>query len=261
MELIDTHIHLNFPEFHPDLEAVVERMKTAGVIAAINIGTDAKTSEESVALAERFSWLSAAVGIHPHSAAEVDKQIDTIRSLAKHPKVVAIGEIGLDYFRNEVPAADQVRAFIAQLEIAIKAEKPVILHCRDAYGQVAAVLEDNYIPHLNGRLPGVIHSFTSTPAYAQQFLKLGFYIGINNIVAYPNSTGLQEAVKIIPLDRIVIETDSPYLPPAHLRGTRCEPAYVLEAARKIAELKELPLKQVIDATTANAHRLFKLNHD
>lgn len=258
MNLVDTHIHLNFNEFHPDLEAVVERMQKSGLVAAINIGVDAPSSEESVTLAERFSWLSAAVGIHPHSADKWEAQIDTIKRLARHRKVVAIGEIGLDYYRNEISAADQVTAFKAQLDLAISLEKPVILHCRDSYPQVLAVLTDYYLPRLGGRLPGVVHSFTGTPPQVQQFLKLGFYIGINNIVTYPNSTGLQEAVKMIPLERLLLETDSPYLPPQHLRGERCEPSYVVEAARKVAELKGLSLKQVTDTTTQNAQDLFGL---
>lgn len=261
MKLIDTHIHLNFPAFHSDLESVVDRMREAGVVSAINIGVDDQTSRESVTLAHRFSWLWASVGVHPHSADQIDNQIDTIKSLARDPKVVAIGEIGLDYFKNTVSASDQIKAFIAQLDIAIKVSKPVILHCRDSYAQVISVLEDHYIKDIGDRLPGVVHSFTGTSAYAQRFLKLGLYIGINNIVTYPSSTGLQEAVKIIPLDRILIETDSPYLPPQQLRGERCEPSYVVEAARKIAELKGLSIKQVVEATTANAERLFGVSYE
>lgn len=259
MNLVDTHIHLNFPQFHPDLEGVVDRMQKGGVVSAINIGVDATTSEESVGLAERFPWLYASVGIHPHSADQLESQIDTIKKLARHPKVVAIGEIGLDYYRNEVAVSDQTQAFKAQLEVAIATSKPVILHCRDAYPQVLAVLEDHYLNQLNGRLPGVVHSFTGTPPQVQQFLKAGFYIGINNIVTYPSSTSLQEAVKMIPLNRLLLETDSPYLPPQHLRGERCEPAYVIEAARKVAEIKGLSVKQVIDATTQNAQDLFGIN--
>ena len=261
MQLTDTHIHLNFPQFHPDLEAVISRMQETGVTTAINIGVDAQTSKESVTLAERFTWLSAAVGLHPHSADQLDAQIEQIRMLAKHPKVVAIGEIGLDYFRNQVSDADQIRAFREQLKLALQIEKPVILHCRDSYPQVLAVLQEDYLPHLGDRLPGVVHSFTGNPAQAQQFLKAGLFIGINNIVTYPGSIGLQEAVKMIPLDRLLIETDSPYLPPQHLRGERCEPSYVIEAARKIAELKDLPLKQVVETTSANARQLFGIQND
>ena len=261
MKLIDTHIHLNFPQFHGDLEQVIERMKQASVTGAINIGVDAKSSQESVKLAERLDWLFASVGVHPHSADEINQQIEIIEELASHPKVVAIGEIGLDYYRNLVSAGEQVEAFKQQLQIALKHQKPVILHCRDSYAQVISVLEDFYLPHLNGRHPGVVHSFTGTPSYAQKFLKLGFNLGINNIVTYPSSKTLQEAVKIIPLDRILLETDSPYLPPQHLRGERCEPSYVVEAARKVAELKGVSVKEVVDATTRNANTLFGLNHD
>lgn len=259
MKLIDTHIHLNFPAFHADLESVIDQMREAGVTSAVNIGVDDQTSRESVSLAQRFSWLWASVGVHPHSADKIDEQIDEIKNLARDARVVAIGEIGLDYFKNTVSASDQVNAFVAQLEIAIKVAKPVILHCRDSYAQVISVLEDHYIKEIGNRPPGVVHSFTGTPAYAQRFLKMGLYIGINNIVTYPSSTGLQEAVKMIPLDKILIETDSPYLPPQQLRGERCEPAYVVEVARKIAELKGVSIKQVVETTTANAERLFGIS--
>src|SRR5690606_11878422 len=136
MKLIDTHIHLNFPQFHADLEQVIERMKQASVTGAINIGVDAKSSQESVKLAERLDWLFASVGVHPHSADEINQQIVMIEELVSHPKVVAIGEIGLDYYRNLVSAGEQVEAFKQQLQIALKHQKPVILHCRDSYAQV-----------------------------------------------------------------------------------------------------------------------------
>ena len=261
MTLIDTHTHLNFPQFHADLEATIDRAWQHDLATIINIGTDLTTSQESVNLSSRYSRIYAAVGLHPHDADNWESQIDGLRQLARQPKVVAIGEIGLDYYRNLSAHDQQLAAFQAQLELAIKLEKPVVIHCRDAYTELIAVLEADYIPHLNGRLPGVIHSFSAGPAYAQRFLKMGFYLGINNLVTYPTNASLQEAVKIIPLERIVLETDCPFLPPWSLKGQRCEPVHVVDVARKIADLKAVSVRSVEDASTHNAITIFRLpNH-
>lgn len=258
MELIDSHVHLNFPDFREDLEATIERARAGGLVAMVNVGTDATTSRESVNLAGRYREIYAAVGLHPHFADSFYDIAEELKQLARQPKVVAIGEIGLDYFRNLSAHDKQLTAFSAQLDLAVQLEKPVILHCRDAYAEMLGVLERDYIPRLQGHLPGVIHSFAAGPAYAQKFLKLGFYLGLNNLITYPKTSSLHEAVKIIPLERIILETDCPYLPPQALRGQRSEPVHVAEVARRIAELKEVSVKQVEKITTANARYLFKL---
>lgn len=259
MAIIDTHVHLNFPQFHGDLEAVIDRAWQTGLIAMINIGTDLKTSQESVNLATRYANIHATVGLHPHDADNWESQIDQLKQLARQPHVVAIGEIGLDYYRNISAHDHQLAAFQAQLDLALQVNKPVVLHCRDAYTEMLAILEENYIPNLGDRLPGVVHCFNAGPAYAQKFLKMGFYLGINNLATYPSSTSLVEALKIIPLERIVLETDCPFLPPWHLKNQRCEPAYVIEVVRKIAEIKEVPVERVETITTENAKRLFDIN--
>lgn len=256
MTLIDTHVHLNFPQFHPDLEETIEKAKAQNLRALVNVGTDLITSQESINLASRFDHIYATVGLHPHDADSWEKQIDGLKQLARQLKVVAIGEIGLDYFRDLSSREAQLAAFRAQLDLAIQLKKPVVIHCRDAYTEVLAVLEQEYIPKLNGRSPGIIHSFATGPAYAQKFLKLGFYIGINNMVTYPTNISLQEAVKIIPLEKLVLETDCPFLPPWHLRGKRCEPSYVVDVARKIAEIKDVGVRAVETASTLNACQVF-----
>ncbi len=256
MSLIDTHVHINFPQFDSDRPEVIARLQEVGVTQVINVGTDAKTSEESVAITSELDFASAAVGIHPHSADDFDTQFDTIRQLAKDSKVVAIGEIGLDYFRNLSTPANQIKAFKQQLDLALHVKKPIIIHCRDAYAEVLSVLETDYLPRVAGYHPGVIHSFATGPSYAQKFVKLGFCLGINNMITYPSNTQLVEAVRLTPLDRIVLETDSPYLPPHHLRGNRCEPAYVVEVARKIAEIKQVSIKEVLEVTTKTAQSIF-----
>ncbi len=258
MPIIDTHVHLNFPDFHKDLEEVIDRMQHGGIEAVVNVGTDPQTSQESVNLAQRHKNIYASVGVHPHFADRYEQEENKLRPLVREQKVVAIGEIGLDYFRNLSSHEAQLSAFRSQLDLAISSQKPVILHCRDAYTEMLGILEEYYIPRLGGRLPGVIHSFAAGPAYAQKFLKLGFYIGINNLVTYPKSVSLQEAVKIIPLEQMVLETDCPYLPPQQLKGERSEPIHVSEVARKVAELKGVSVKKVEDITAENAKKVFNI---
>ncbi len=259
MDIIDTHAHLNFSQFHPDLEVVIDRAWDEGLTTIINVGTDLATSNESINLASRYTNIYATAGLHPHYADRWEQELGGLKQLARQPKVVAIGEIGLDYFRNLSAHDQQVAAFTAQLDLALQVGKPVILHCRDAYTEMLALLESEYIPRLGGRIPGVIHSFAAGPAYAQQFLKLGFFIGINNLVTYPQNASLVEAVKIISLDRMVLETDCPFLPPLHLKGERSEPINVVDVARKIAEIKDVPISEVEEITTRNARTLFNLN--
>lgn len=259
MTLIDTHVHLNFPDFREDMEEVINRATDFGIINMINVGTDIETSKESIRLSERFDFIYATVGIHPHFADKFSEVFDELKILAKNPRVVAIGEIGLDYFRNLATHQAQMESFKAQLDLALAVDKPIVLHCRDAYTEVLGILEDYYISKLPvGRNPGIIHSFATGSFNLQKFLKLGFYIGINNLVTYPKNLSLQDAVKILPLDRMVLETDCPYLPPQHLKGKRCEPVYVADVARFVAELKEISVKQVEEASVINAINVFNI---
>ena len=259
MNFIDSHCHLDFPKFHQDLEQVVDRAFADGAVALINIGVDLPTSKASVSLASRYRLIYASVGIHPHDAKTISSEvIDQLRQLARERKVVAIGEIGLDYYRNLSAQSIQSRAFIDQLALARELNKPIIVHCRDAYSELLNILDEHHLPRLSGQCPGVIHSFTAGIRYAQEFLKRGFYLGFNGIITYPNNDQLIEAVRITPLDKILIETDAPLLAPQAYRGQRNEPVYVLEVAREIARIKDLSVEEVCQASTDNARQLFKL---
>lgn len=259
MSYIDTHCHLSFSQFHHDMEEVINESSNAGLIKLINVGTDLKTSEESINLASRYKDIFASVGIHPHDAKTFDSNaLAKLEQMSKDRKVVAIGEIGLDYFKNLSAKDRQRQAFVKQLNLATKLEKPIIIHCRDAYRDILDLLDKEYIPYLKGQLPGVIHSFSAGPNYLREFLKRGFYIGFNGIITYPGNDKLIESLKLTPKDKILIETDAPFLAPQNYRGKRNEPKLVIEVAKKIAELKECSLEEVAEFTTINAFNLFNL---
>ena len=259
MIYIDTHCHLNFSQYHSDMEEVIARAFEADVAKLINIGTDLKTSRESVNLASRYQNIFASVGVHPHDARNVSTDtISQLAVLAKDRKVVAIGEIGLDYYRNLSSKEAQKRVFAKQLELALKLKQPVVIHCRDAYKDVLDILDEVYMPGLGDQLPGVIHSFSSGINYLQEFLKRGFYIGFNGMITYPNNSKLIEAVKATPNERILIETDAPYLSPQAYRGNRNEPMWIIETAKTISQVKEISLEEVANITTNNAMCLFRL---
>jgi len=255
---IDTHCHLNFPPYHKDLELVIARAFDANIGKLINVGTDLLSSKESLNLAHRYSNIFAAVGVHPHDAKSFNDKVQLeLEGLARDPKVVAIGEIGLDYFRNLSTKDAQRTAFVGQLKSALKLKKPVIIHCRDAYSDILEILDAVYLPNKDN-LGGVIHSFSSGTNYLQEFLRRGFYIGINGMITYPNNQHLVAAVKLCPEDRLLIETDAPYLTPQVYRGKRNEPMYVIEVAKAIATIKQQSLSETMHFTTNNAMALFKL---
>ncbi|MEA1909624.1 MAG: TatD family hydrolase [Patescibacteria group bacterium] len=259
MDYIDTHCHLNFPQFRRDMEKTILRSTHSDLIFLINIGTDFATSQESINLASRFNEIYASVGVHPHDArSSVDEIESRLPKLIKSDKVVAVGEIGLDYYRNLSKQDVQKEAFIKQLHLAKEHNLPIILHCRDAYRDLLNILDEHYLPLDGNGSPGVIHSFSSGPAYLQEFLRRGFYIGFNGMITYPGNANLQAAVENTPLDKILIETDAPYLPPQSHRGERNEPAFVKEVVEKIAEIKNIPIEEVAKKTTANAIKLFGL---
>ena len=240
MNYIDTHCHLNFPQFHRDMEKTILRSLQAGLIYLINVGTDIRSSGESANLASRYKEIYAAVGVHPHDARKNLVGLSAgLTPFLNNPKVVAIGEIGLDYYRNLSSQEHQKAIFTEQLHLAINYHKPVILHCRDAYRDVLNILDEVYLPQLHGRMPGVIHSFSAGPSYLQEFLRRGFYIGFNGMVTYPDHESLIEAVRNTPLDRLILETDAPYLPPEGHKGERNEPMLVKEVAAKVESSKKL----------------------
>ena len=259
MNYIDTHCHLNFSQYHQDMEEVIARAFEAGVFRLINVGIDIQTSQESINLASRYQNIFASVGIHPHNTREVSGKIMAqLESLAQEAKVIAIGEIGLDYFGYLSTKNVQKNVFIDQLKLALKLKKPVIIHCRDAYQDVLDILDQIYLPEVTDRSPGVIHSFSSGIHYLQEFLKRGFYIGFNGMITYPGNEQLAKVVRIAPIERLLIETDAPFLTPQDYRGQRNEPIWVIEVAKTIAQLKDLSLEEVARLTTDNATRLFGL---
>lgn len=252
--LFDTHAHLHFPEFADDLPAVLERARGAGVGWVLTIGTSAEGSRDAVALAEREPDLYAAVGIHPHDAAEADEAaFDELRRLAESSaKVVAIGEIGLDFFRNLSPRDVQARVFRRQLDLARRVRKPVLIHCREAHAETLQILRDAGV----GEVGGIMHCFSGDAAVARQCLDLGLLISLAGPVTYPNARKLPEVVKLAPEDRLVVETDCPFLPPQPYRGKRNEPSYLPITAARVAELKGLAVEALGARMTENALALF-----
>ncbi len=263
MQLIDSHAHLDSSRYNADRSAVVKRARKAGMVAIINIGADLISSRAAVALAEKYKFIYATVGFHPHGAKDVTpRKLDELRALARHPKVVAIGEIGLDYYRDRSPRPVQRRVFAQQLELATELGLPVVIHDRDANKDVIAVLRDwlTSSPPMGGTegggRPGVFHTYSAGPERLEEVLELGFYISISGPVTFPKARPLREVAAKAPLDRLLIETDCPYLTPKPHRGQRNEPAYVQYIAEAIARARGMSPKTVAKATTDNARRLF-----
>jgi len=252
-ELFDTHAHLHFPEFADDLEAVLARARAAGVRRMLTIGTDLGSSRAAVALAGREPDVWAAVGIHPHDAAgAAPEALAELERLAGEPRVVAIGETGLDYFRNLSPREAQERALRDQLALARRVRKPVVLHCRDAHEATLAILADERV----GELGGIMHCFSGDVAIARRCLDLGLLISLAGPVTYPNARALPEVARMVPADRLVIETDCPFLPPQPYRGKRNEPAYIAITAERVAALRGEPVDALAARLSDNARALF-----
>ncbi|MDD2851761.1 MAG: YchF/TatD family DNA exonuclease [Desulfuromonadaceae bacterium] len=250
--LIDSHAHIYYRDYAADFDDMLKRAEDAGVSAIIVVGTDIESSRESVELAEKYPQLYATVGIHPHDAARVsDTCYDIIRDLAvSSPKVVAIGEIGLDFYRDRSPRDLQELVFRRFLRMAAELDKPVIIHDRDAHERIMPILREE-VPR-----KGVLHCFSGDTAMASEATKLGFYISIPGTITFPSNQSLRDVVSAISIDRMLVETDCPYLTPAPHRGTRNEPAYVRLAAEKLAEVKGLSFADVARITTKNAGNLF-----
>lgn len=252
--LTDTHCHLDDPRFDADRPAVLERARAAGVTRVITIGYDLSSSKSGVEMAGSLPGVFAAVGVHPHDAAGVPPDyVESLRRLAAQPRVVAIGEIGLDFYRDLSPRPVQREVFAAQLRLAREAGLPVVIHCREAYDEVYDILRSEATG-----LTGVMHCFSGNWEEARRFLAFGFYISIAGPVTFPQSSKLLAVARQVPFDRLLLETDAPYLTPIPYRGKRNEPAYLVHTARKVAEIREISLEEVTAATTENASRLFGL---
>jgi TatD DNase family protein len=257
--LFDTHCHLDFESFHNDIEAVIERAAAAGVTKMIVPSLDLDNAAAVLALAERFPGVYAAVGVHPNSAAGWrDEWIDRLRELAQHEKVVAIGEIGLDYYWDKTPPETQHHALTQQVELAAELGLPVIIHNRDAGEDVVRLLSELVTRHSSLATPlcGVLHSFSADWPTAEAALAWGFYLGFTGPLTYKKADDLRAIAARAPLNRILIETDAPFLTPHPYRGKRNEPAHVRLVAQRLAEVRGLSFEGVAAATTANAGRLF-----
>jgi TatD DNase family protein len=261
MRLFDSHTHVQAPEFDVDRDAVLERAREAGMVGQLVLGWDVPSSETAIGLAEAQPGVLAAAGCHPHSAGEMDDaSLARLAELARHPNVAAVGEIGLDFYRNFSPQDKQIDIFRHQLETAADVAKPVAIHCREAHEALLPMVEA-WSGRLGGHLPdgrplGVLHYFSGDVDLASRYVELGLLISIHCSVTYPKNTLLQSVTQQISLDLLVVETDSPYGPPQSHRGERNEPAYVGEAVAKIAELRGEPVERVAEATAENALRLF-----
>ncbi|ADY54546.1 hydrolase, TatD family [Syntrophobotulus glycolicus DSM 8271] len=250
----DTHAHLDDEQFDQDLSAVLERAKEAGITQIINPGHSETSSRNSVKIAGKYDFIYAAVGIHPHNAKDCTENTwELLNRLAQNPKVIAWGEIGLDYFRDLSPRELQQKHFIQQIELANEAGLPIIVHNRDAHADLLKIIKQ-YRPE-NG---GVFHSYSGSWEMAKELLKMEFYLSFSGPLTYKNARHAVEVAQNVPPDRFLLETDSPYLPPEPYRGKRNEPAHVKLVLKKLAELKGLSLEETARLSTENVKRLFRL---
>ena len=252
--LVDSHCHLDFPDYAGNVAEVVARARAAGVTVCVSIGTELKRFPGVRAVAEQFPDIWCSVGVHPH---EAEKELLSDPSLllaeTSHPKVVAIGETGLDYYYEHAPRGAQTANFRAHIAAGRQAQLPVIVHTRDADDDTIAVLEDEMG---KGAFTGLIHCFTGTQRLADAALALGLYISVSGIATFKNSATLRDVIKSVPLDRLLVETDAPYLSPVPHRGKTNEPAFVVHTARMLAELKGISEAELAAVTTENFFRLF-----
>jgi TatD DNase family protein len=258
MDLIDSHAHIDFPQFEEDREAVLARARAAGVTTLLAIGTGPGPAKLDAALpyAEANEWIYTTVGIHPHEAKEVTPtHFDTLARLAQHPKVIAWGEIGLDYFYDHSPRDAQERVFRQQMELALSARLPLVIHCRDAWNDCLALLEEVWKPT---GLGGVLHCFSSTLEDAQRGMDMGFLISFTANISYPKAQNIRDVAKALPIENILLETDSPYLAPQPVRGKRNEPSYVVEVAKVLANVRDLSVEDIAAQTTENFRRFFPI---
>lgn len=254
MQLFDSHAHLDDDKFNADLKETAEKIAASDVSLLVDVGSNMKTSEKAVKIAESYPFVYAAVGVHPCDAFETDEEenMQRLKALAAHEKVVAIGETGLDYYWDDVDRETQKRGFIRQIALANELKLPLIVHNRDAHADTLSILKE-YKPE-----SAIIHCFSGSAEMAKELSKMGYYISFSGSVTFKNARQLPEAVKAVPLNRLLVETDSPYLAPEPKRGTRNDPTNVLYTAAKIADILNLSLEEVARITFENAKQVYKL---
>ena len=252
--LVDSHCHLDFPEFAEDFEQIMSRAAEANVGLMLTICTHLSRFPRVLAVAERFDNVYCSVGIHPHEAGEeTEVTAEQLVELAKHPKVVGFGETGLDYYYEHSPREAQKRSFRAHIEAARIAQLPIIIHTRDADDDTIAILEEEMG---KGTFPGLVHCFSSSRALGEKAVDLGLYISLSGILTFKKSQDLRDTARDLPLEKLLVETDSPFLAPIPHRGKRCEPAFVAQTAAVLAEIKGLSPAALADVTTDNFFSLF-----
>ncbi|WP_214829961.1 TatD family hydrolase [Exiguobacterium algae] len=253
--LIDTHTHINAEQFNEDVEATIERAREAGVSPMLVVGFDTPTIDRAIELAETYEDIYAIVGWHPVDAIDcTDSDLERIEKLMEHPKVMALGEIGLDYHWDKSPKDVQQRVFRQQIAIAKRTNMPIVIHNREATADVLDLLEEEHAEEVGG----VFHSYSMSVELIERCLNLNFYLSLGGPVTFKNAKVPKEVAKEVPLDRLLVETDCPYLTPTPFRGKRNEPAYVKYVAEEIAKLRGISYEELAEATTANAKKLFRL---
>lgn len=253
ISFVDSHAHLDFENFNSDRDAVIKNARLANIAAIINIGINLETIKKSITLAESHDFIYATAGIHPHDAHEMKPdRWDEFVDLLQHPKIVAIGELGLDYYRDYSPHLVQHEILQRQLELAVEHDLPVVVHTRNAWHDVLPIFTEHY----RGKLRGVFHCFSGMEAEARAVVDAGYFISLTGVVTFKNANALNIAAHYVPLDRLLMETDCPFMAPEPFRGKRCEPAHVPYIARKIAEAMRIDLAELAEQTNQNAENLF-----
>jgi len=254
--LIDSHAHLEMPEFKKDLEAVIQRAKETGVEYIFTVGTEKKDWKRALEIAESHPSIYAVLGVHPHNAKEIDEETyPMLREFCRSEKVRAYGEIGLDFFRNLSPRDLQLKRFREQIAFAKELGLPVVIHDREAHRETLEILKSEGAKDCGG----IIHCFSGDYEMARACMDMGFYISIPGSITFKNAEDLRETVRTIPMESLLVETDSPFLTPDPFRGKRNEPSYVRYTAQKVAEIKKISFEKVAEMTTKNARRVYRLN--
>lgn len=263
ISLVDTHAHLNLDEFADDYRQTEERALDAGVGTIVNVGIDMPTNRRAIEMAEESEHMLAAVGFHPHDAGSVSRDdIKKLADLAGHARVVAIGETGLDFYRNRAPAEDQIKVLNWQLELAQELALPVVIHCRQAEREIIPILAQWAAAHkiADSASVGVIHCFNGDAEAARRYVEMGFFIAFGAYIGYPSSKGLYSAIRAVPDERLLVETDAPFLPPQRYRGKRNEPAYIPLIVQELAEIRNSTPGVIAAVTSANAGQVFRMEH-
>ena len=254
-KLIDSHAHLEMPEFRKDLEEVIRRAGESGVEYILTVGTDEKDWKSALEIANAHPGIFAVLGVHPHNAKEIDERTyPALKELCLNEKVRAFGEIGLDFFRNLSPREIQIRRFREQIALARELRLPIVVHDREAHEETLGILKSEKAETCGG----VIHCFSGDYRMAKACLDMGFYISVPGTITFKNAVDFQGVVKKLPLESLLVETDAPFLSPVPFRGRRNEPGFVRYTAQRVADVKKVPFEKVAEVTTANALTVFKL---